>query len=229
MSAMTGADHVAALADALAAFRGAGMCTAERWGRHLAEVLPTGARVLAAGNGGSAAQAQHLTAELVGRYCEDRRPFAAVALHAETSTLTAIVNDYPLEQMYARQVEAHGRSGDVVVLMSTSGRSPNVVSAARRAVDLGLTTWAFTGPGPNPLAELADEALCVEARETCTVQEVHLVALHVMCAAMDLALGVGGPADPCAEAARPAADHVIGLPRAEPGERGTGRARVVPA
>jgi D-sedoheptulose 7-phosphate isomerase len=115
-----------------------------------------------------------------------------VALHAETSTLTAIVNDYPLEQMYARQVEAHGRTGDVVVLMSTSGRSPNVVAAARRAVRLGLTTWAFTGPAPNPLADIADESICVDAADTCTVQEVHLVALHVMCAAMDRALGVQG-------------------------------------
>jgi len=229
MSAMTGADHVDARVHALDAFRRDGVRTAERWGRHLAEVLPAGARVLATGNGGSAAQAQHLTAELVGRYCEDRRPFAAVALHAETSTLTAIVNDYPLEQMYARQVEAHGRSGDVVVLMSTSGRSRNVVAAARRAVDLGLTTWAFTGPGPNPLADLADEALCVDASDTCTVQEVHLVALHVMCAAMDLALGVGGPADPCTQDADVAADRLIDLPRVDAGEHRPGRSRVVRA
>ena len=229
MSAMTGADHVEALADALGAFRGAGVRLAERWGRHLADVLPAGARVLAAGNGGSAAQAQHLTAELVGRYCEERRPFAAVALHAETSTLTAIVNDYPLEQMYARQVEAHGRSGDVVVLMSTSGRSPNVVEAARRAADLGLTTWAFTGPGPNPLADLADEALCVDAPQTCTVQEVHLVALHVMCAAMDLALGVGGPAEPRREDGRSGGDRVINLGRVGPGDRRSDGSRVVRA
>jgi D-sedoheptulose 7-phosphate isomerase len=187
---MAGPDHVAALVRALSGFDGPGLRTAERWGRRLAEVLPGGGRVLATGNGGSAAQAQHLTAELVGRYCDDRPPFAAVALHAETSALTAIVNDYPIEEMFARQVEAHGRPGDVVVLMSTSGRSPNVVAAARRAVRLGLTTWAFTGPGPNPLADIADEAICVDAADTCTVQEVHLVALHVMCASMDRELGV---------------------------------------
>jgi D-sedoheptulose 7-phosphate isomerase len=184
----TGHDHVAALADALTRFDPC-VRTAERWGRHLAAVLPDGARLLAVGNGGSAAQAQHLTAELVGRYRDDRRPFSAIALHAETSTLTAIVNDYPLEEMFARQVEAHGRPGDVLVLMSTSGRSPNVVAAARRGRELGLTTWAFTGPVPNPLAECSDDVLAVDASSTATVQELHLVALHLLCAALDTATG----------------------------------------
>ena len=191
MSVPTGRAHVEALTQAIGGF---GPCirTAERWGRHLAAVLPDGARVLAVGNGGSAAQAQHLTAELVGRYRDDRRPFSAIALHAETSTLTAIVNDYPIEEMFARQVEAHGRPGDVLVLMSTSGRSPNVVAAARRGRELGLTTWGFTGPLPNPLAECCDDLLAVDAPSTATVQELHLVALHLVCAALDEAIGVGG-------------------------------------
>src|SRR3712207_9363710 len=89
-------------------------------------------RLLAAGNGGSSAQAQHLTAELVGRYRDDRPPFSAICLTAETSSLTAIANDYPPEELFARQVEAHGRPGDVLVLMSTSGRSPYIVAAAER-------------------------------------------------------------------------------------------------
>jgi D-sedoheptulose 7-phosphate isomerase len=163
---------------------------ADRWGSDLAEVLTAGGRLLAAGNGGSAAQAQHLTAELVGRYRDDRAPFSAICLTAETSTLTAICNDYPAEELFARQVEAHGRPGDVLVLLSTSGHSANVVSAAERGRARGLRVWAFTGPRPNPLASAADEALCVEATFTATVQELHLVGLHVLCAGLDRALGV---------------------------------------
>ena len=163
---------------------------ADRWGTRLAAVLDAGGRLLAAGNGGSAAQAQHLTAELVGRYRDDRPPFSAICLTAETSSLTAIANDYAPEELFARQVEAHGRPGDVLVLMSTSGRSPNIVAAAERGRRVGLQVWSLTGPGPNPLAEAADEALCVDATYTATVQELHLVALHVLCAGLDRELGV---------------------------------------
>ena len=162
----------------------------DRWGTELAEVLANGGRLLAAGNGGSAAQAQHLTAELVGRYRDDRAPFSAICLSAETSTLTAICNDYPADELFARQVEAHGRPGDVLVLMSTSGHSANVVSAAERGRAGGLRVWAMTGPRPNPLAATAHQALCVEATFTATVQELHLVGLHVLCAGLDRALGV---------------------------------------
>lgn len=164
--------------------------TAERWGRHLSHVLPEGGRLLVAGNGGSAAQAQHLTAELVGRYCLDRDPYSAIALHAETSALTAILNDYGAEELFARQVRAHGRRGDVCLLMSTSGRSSNIVAAARAARERGLTVWAMTGAAPNPLADLADDALCVDTVDTATVQEIHLVALHLVCEEFDAVLGV---------------------------------------
>lgn len=163
---------------------------ADGWGTRLAEVLDGGGRLLAAGNGGSAAQAQHLTAELVGRYRDDRPPYSAICLSAETSSLTAICNDYPADELFARQVEAHGRAGDVLVLMSTSGTSTNILAAAERGLRAGLEVWAFTGPQPNPLAATAHESLCVEARFTATVQELHLVALHVMCAALDRELGV---------------------------------------
>jgi D-sedoheptulose 7-phosphate isomerase len=168
----------------------AGIDTADAWGRRLARVLPEGARLLAAGNGGSAAQAQHLTAELVGRYRHERRPLSAICLSAETSSLTAIVNDYAPTELFARQVEAHGRPGDVLVLISTSGRSENLLTAARRGRECGLWVWAMTGPAPNPLADLADETLAVESPYTATVQELHLVALHVACAALDRALGL---------------------------------------
>lgn len=186
-STLTGAAHVAALREALDGF-GPCLDVADRWGRRVAEVLLRGGRLLAAGNGGSAAQAQHLTAELVGRYREDRPPFSAICLSSETSTLTAILNDYPGEELFARQVQAHGRPGDVVVLMSTSGRSINVLGAARRARAGGLSVLALTGPAPNPLADLADEAVSVDSPWTATVQELHLVSLHLLCSSFDHAV-----------------------------------------
>lgn len=183
-------EHLAELSRALERF---GRCVdvVDDWGVRLTEVLSNGGRLLAAGNGGSAAQAQHLTAELVGRYREDRKPFSAICLTAETSSLTAIANDYPATELFARQVEAHGRPGDVLVLMSTSGRSENLVAAARRGVGLGLQVWSMTGPLPNPLAEHSTEYCAVDAPYTATVQELHLVALHILCAALDRSLGVG--------------------------------------
>jgi D-sedoheptulose 7-phosphate isomerase len=159
--------------------------TALQWGRQLALPLLAGQRLLVAGNGGSAAEAQHLTAELVGRYVADRPPLSAIALHAETSSLTAISNDYGAAEAYARQIAAHGRTGDVVLLLSASGRSENVLAAGERARALGLTVWAMTGPGPNPLACLADDAICVAGADTAVVQEVHLVAIHALCDALD--------------------------------------------
>ncbi len=191
MSAETPCDHrhVDELMHALGSF-GPSVDVASGWGGRIAVALGDGRRLLAAGNGGSAAQAQHLTAELVGRYREDRPPFSAICLSAETSSLTAIMNDYPVEELFARQVQAHGRPGDVLVLLSTSGRSPNVVSAALRGRDLGLVVLALTGPRPNPLADVADEALSVDSQFTATVQELHLVALHILCASLDRELGV---------------------------------------
>ncbi|KUG52970.1 hypothetical protein AVL61_12165 [Kocuria rosea subsp. polaris] len=169
----------------------------DRWGARLAGLLTDGGRVLAVGNGGSAAEAQHFTAELVGRFVDDRRPLSAVCLSAETSSLTAIVNDYGVEEVFARQVQAHGRPGDVLVVLSTSGRSPNVLAAADRAREHGLHVWALTGPGPNPLTERADESLTVAAPSTSVIQEVHLMLLHAVCAAVDARLAPSaGPAAP---------------------------------
>jgi D-sedoheptulose 7-phosphate isomerase len=178
--------HLDQLASAIDAFR----AEAERlihWGEHLARVLVGGGRLLVAGNGGSAAEAQHLSAELVGKLCGDRRALSAIALHAETSSMTAIGNDYGYDQVFARQIEAHGRPGDVVILMSTSGRSQNLLVAADTARRLGLTSWAMTGPMPNPLALRCDDALCVAAGSQ-TAQELHLVAVHVLAGQVDAAL-----------------------------------------
>ena len=187
---LSGRDHLAALLTALPALDTDRL---DEWGRRLAEVLVGGGRLLAAGNGGSAAQAQHLTSELVGRYRDDRPALSAIALHAETSALTAIANDYGYGHAFARQVQAHGRPGDIFLAMSTSGASANVLSAVQTARAGGLTTWALTGPGPNAVSELCDAAVCVEAPATATVQEVHQVALHLICAAVDLQVGAGTP------------------------------------
>lgn len=157
----------------------------ERWGRHLARSLPAGGRLLVAGNGGSAAEAQHLTAELVGRYRDERQPLSALALHAETSTVTAVANDYGFDDAFARQVRAHGRLGDILLCLSTSGRSPNLLAAVDAADRTGLHTWALTGPAPNPLADRTSEAVAIEGPTTASVQEAHLVAVHLLCEVVD--------------------------------------------
>lgn len=182
---MTGREHVAALQRALGLLDTTAL---DRWGTELAAVLSAGGRLLAAGNGGSAAQAQHLTAELVGRYLAERPPLSAIALSAEPCALTAIGNDYGFEEVFARQVRAHGRPGDVFLALSTSGRSANLLAAAAAAEAAGLRVWALTGAGPNPLAAAAQDRVCVPAPATATVQETHLVAVHLVCAALDAAL-----------------------------------------
>ncbi len=179
-----GHQHLAALVRALDGLTG-NLDRIESWGRRLAGTLLCGGRLLAVGNGGSAAQAQHLTSELVGRYQHERRAMSAIALHADTSSLTAVANDYGIEEAFARPVRAHGRAGDVLVALSTSGHSANVLAAAVAARDLGLTTWALTGCASNPLVKLCDDALVVESPVTATVQEVHQVAIHLLCEAVD--------------------------------------------
>jgi D-sedoheptulose 7-phosphate isomerase len=166
----------------------------ELWGRRLAGVLQGGGRLLAAGNGGSASQAAHLTSELVGRYRDDRPAFSAIALCAEGSAVTAIGNDYGIEEVFARQVRGHGRPGDVLMALSTSGRSANVLAAVAAAQDAGLTTWALCGRPGSPLSEACDDALCVDSAHTATVQEIHLIAIHLLCEAVDDALEAGAPA-----------------------------------
>jgi D-sedoheptulose 7-phosphate isomerase len=183
----TGRGHLAELDGPLAALAD-DVPRLDRWGRRVAAVLLDGGRLLAAGNGGSASQASHLTSELVGRYRDDRAPFSALALCSETSAITAIGNDYGVQEVFARQVRGHGRPGDVLVALSTSGRSANILAAVDAARELGITALALSGRPGNPLAVRCDDALCVDSAHTATIQEIHLIAIHMLCAAVDTAL-----------------------------------------
>jgi D-sedoheptulose 7-phosphate isomerase len=177
--------HLTGLAAALLPYRAAAAGRLAQWGSELARHLGGGGRLLVAGNGGSAAEAQHLAAELVGRLRDERMPLSAIALTADSSAVTAISNDYGFDEVFARQVRAHGRPGDVLLLLSTSGRSPNLLAAAAAAREIGVRTWALCGPGPNPLADACDEALCCPAEDSQVVQELHLISVHVMCEYLD--------------------------------------------
>lgn len=171
-------------------------CDADRleaWGQLIHRSLRRGGLVMAAGNGGSATHADHLVGELVGRFRRERAPLRAVSLVADHSTLSAIGNDYGFSEVFARQVCALGRPGDVLVLFSTSGRSPNVLRAAEVAQSLDIAVLAATGASPNPLAATANDALVVEAPDTASVQDAHHVAVHAVCAVVDdLILAPGG-------------------------------------
>lgn len=151
-----------------------------RWGTELAAVLSAGGRVLAAGNGGSAAEAQHFTAELVGRFEGERLPYSAIPLTTDPSSVTAIGNDYGFDEVFARQVRAHARPGDILLLLSTSGHSRNLIRAAEEARGVGATSWAMTGRVPNPLAAVCDDTLALAGRPT-NVQEAQLAAVHALC------------------------------------------------
>jgi D-sedoheptulose 7-phosphate isomerase len=179
--------HFDDLAVAARATHSAAHVVAE-WGERLAEIFAAGGKLLACGNGGSAAEAQHLTGELLGRFRTERRPLPGIALTADAAAVTAIANDYGFEELFARQVQAYGRRGDVLVALSTSGTSPNVIAAAKAGLDLGVTVWAMTGPAPNPLAALSDSAIAVDAPTVATVQEIHLSLVHALCIALDQAL-----------------------------------------
>lgn len=151
----------------------------------LDDAFRSGHKLLVFGNGGSAADAQHLAAELVGRFAEDRRALPAIALTTNQAVLTAWSNDYSFEDVFARQVEALGLPGDVALGISTSGRSANVVNAMRRARELGLRTIGLTGERGGPIADVADILLAVPLDETARIQEVHLVTYHAICAALE--------------------------------------------
>jgi D-sedoheptulose 7-phosphate isomerase len=151
----------------------------------VARALGGGGQLLAFGNGGSAADAQHLVAELVGRFEKERRPFAAVALTADSSVLTTIGNDYGYEQIFARQIAGLGRRGDVAFGISTSGRSRNVELALDAARAQGLQTIALTGRDGGPIGASADIHLNVAEASTARTQEVHRTILHALCAIVE--------------------------------------------
>jgi len=147
----------------------------------LSRCLKGGHTVYFAGNGGSASQAQHAAGELVGRFAINRKGYRAVALTADTVILTCVANDYGFERVFERQIEAMGKKGDVLVSLSTSGRSANVVLAMQAARRLGITTVALTGPDGGQMAKWADYLICFPQAPTWHIQELHLVALHILC------------------------------------------------
>jgi D-sedoheptulose 7-phosphate isomerase len=159
--------------------------------RVLVAAYEAGGRVVAFGNGGSAADAQHLAGELVGRFARDRRPLAAIALSVDPSVVTCIANDYSFEDLFARQVEAHVRPGDVAVAYTTSGRSENVVRGLRAAKAAGASTVLFAGGDGRPAADHADIALVVPSTSTARVQELHLLLMHLVIEQVD-AWAAGG-------------------------------------
>ena len=156
-------------------------------GRRLGESLLAGGRVLAFGNGGSAADAQHFVAELVGRFQRERAGLSAIALTTDTSVLTSIANDYAFDEIFSKQVKARGKKGDVALGITTSGSSGNVLKALRAAKKLGMTTIALTGEG-GKAASLSDIALQIPSRSTPRIQEAHIAVGHILCDLTDTIL-----------------------------------------
>jgi|TARA_R100000149_G_C5873783_1_gene137521 D-sedoheptulose 7-phosphate isomerase len=150
--------------------------------------IESGNKIMFFGNGGSAADAQHLAAELVIRFVDNRKPIAALALNTDTSALTAGANDLGYDEIFARQIDALGKSGDVAVGITTSGTSPNVVKALEMARRKGLVTTAFTGRDGGRMPELADVALIVPATSTRRIQEMHITLGHMLCGALEKSL-----------------------------------------
>ncbi len=150
--------------------------------------LRAGGKVLLAGNGGSAADAQHIAAELISRLVFDRGPLAAIALTTDTSVLTAIGNDYGYEHVFSRQVQGLGRCGDMLIAISTSGKSPNILKAVEAAKEAGVQTVAFTGNSNAPLAGMCDLVLRAPTPSTMLIQQIHITAAHSICELVELAI-----------------------------------------
>ncbi|MFQ3640066.1 MAG: D-sedoheptulose 7-phosphate isomerase, partial [Chloracidobacterium sp.] len=158
----------------------------------MVETIRRDGRLLLCGNGGSAADAQHIAAELVGRFERDRRPFPALALTTDTSALTAIANDLGYTEVFARQLAALGRPGDLLLAISTSGQSPNVIRAAEVARDRQMTVLGLTGRTGGALLPLCDLCLCVPSDATPRIQEMHIFIGHVLCDVIERTLGEAG-------------------------------------
>ena len=187
------AAHLKASRDAL---EGAGsdanlLDTARKIADVIAASLRAGNKLLIAGNGGSAADAQHIAAEIVGRYKKDRPAYAAIALTTDTSALTAIGNDYGFEQVFARQLEGLGRRGDVLLALTTSGRSPNILAALKSARQHGLVTVGFTGAKGTGLAASCDHLLVAPSEDTAVIQQIHMAFAHGICEVIEQTLMQG--------------------------------------
>ena len=169
------------------------LATARAIAAAIISALRSGNKILLIGNGGSAADAQHIAAEIIGRYKQDRPAYAAIALTTDTSALTAIANDYGFEQLFARQVEGLGARGDVLLALSTSGRSPNILAALRSAREHGLVTIGFTGSKGEALGALCDHLLVSPSDDTPVVQQIHLSVAHGICDAIEQTMMREGP------------------------------------
>jgi D-sedoheptulose 7-phosphate isomerase len=164
------------------------LATARKIAAVIVAALRSGNKLLIIGNGGSAADAQHIAAEMVGRYKQERPAWAAIALTTDSSALTAIANDYGVERMFARQVEGLGQRGDVLLALSTSGRSPNILAALRTARERGLVTVGFTGARGEAFGALCDHLLVAPSDDTPIIQQIHLAAAHGICDEIEQAL-----------------------------------------
>ncbi len=151
----------------------------------MARCLANGGKILVCGNGGSAADAQHMTGELLGRFLMERRSLPAIALTVDTSTLTAVGNDYGYDEVFARQVSGLGKTGDILVAISTSGNSPNVLRAIEEARKVGMVVIGYTGKGGGKMADICDYNLCVSSSKTPLIQEMHEVCMHLTCQLID--------------------------------------------
>ncbi|WAC73495.1 D-sedoheptulose 7-phosphate isomerase [Roseateles sp. SL47] len=159
-------------------------------GKALGERLRHGGKLMFCGNGGSAADSQHLAAELTGRFMKDRRPLAGLALSTDSSALTCIGNDYSFDDVFARQVVALGRPGDALLAISTSGNSANVLKAVQAARELGVFTVGLLGRDGGRLREVCDTAIVVPSQVTARIQEAHLLIGHTLCGMIEIELGV---------------------------------------
>jgi D-sedoheptulose 7-phosphate isomerase len=162
----------------------------DRAGLLIAEALRDGGKLLACGNGGSAADAQHIASELTGRFLKDRPPLAGIALTTDSSALTCIGNDYHFDEVFARQLRALGRAGDVLLAISTSGQSPNVVRAAEAARGADIRVVGLLGRDGGRLRELCDVAIVVPHSATARIQEAHLLVIHTLCGLIEQRLGL---------------------------------------
>ncbi|EKS35644.1 D-sedoheptulose 7-phosphate isomerase [Afipia clevelandensis] len=155
--------------------------TTQAIARAVTDALKAGNKLLLIGNGGSAADAQHIAAEIVGRYKQERPGWAAIALTTDTSALTAIANDYGFEQVFARQLQGLAKRGDVLFALSTSGRSPNILAALKMARDLGVVTVGFTGERGESMRASCDHLFIAPTDDTPVIQQVHMMAMHAIC------------------------------------------------
>lgn len=154
-----------------------------------AKALEQGKTIFWCGNGGSAAESSHLAVELIGRFKNNRRPLPSISLNSDTSAITCIANDFGYDEIFARQLEGLAKEGDVLVVLSTSGKSENILRALRKAKELGVTSIALLGKGGGAAANLANHAIIIESSETARIQEIHLLIGHTFCEFAEMEMG----------------------------------------